>query len=167
MTDVAPTNPAEAAKTKASAKPDAAAVDARLVARITTEYMLRVLRLITEAHDGELLTAIIAQAIIAANTGHLRRPEGLPLSEPWLPADELRRPISIHALAGSLGLPFETTRRHVKKLADRGRCVRVTGGVIVPAEMLARADNTERAELNLTYVRRMLRALRDAGLTAD
>jgi predicted transcriptional regulator len=50
--------------------------------------------------------------------------------------DDERRPVSISAVAHSLGLPFETTRRHIKGLEAAGVCITSTRGVIVPAAFL-------------------------------
>jgi DNA-binding transcriptional regulator YhcF (GntR family) len=47
--------------------------------------------------------------------------------------DELRRPVSVAAVAQSLAMPFETTRRHLARLADRQLCMRVSRtGFMVP-----------------------------------
>jgi hypothetical protein len=137
---------------------------ARAVARVTTEYILRALRMITDLHGGEFLTAIICQAIIAANTAQLSEADG---GHGGLPPDESRRPISILALAGSLGLPFETTRRHVSKLIDAGVCRRVQGGVIVMSEALDKPVYLAAAETNLANVQRMVRGLKRAGLPLE
>lgn len=143
---------------------------ARSVARLSTEYVLRLLRLLTDMQDGELLTAIIGQAIIAANTSHLNEaadPERRFAGRMDLPPDELRRPISVLALSASLGLPFETTRRHVNKLMAAGVCKRVRGGVIIPAEALDNPRSVAAGEANLTYVLQFVRGLRRLGLDID
>jgi len=143
---------------------------ARLVARIASEYLLRVLKLLAETHDADLITAIVAQAIIAANTAHLdaRMGEGPRFAAmAHAPPDEVRRPISVLALSHSLGMPFETTRRHVNKLVAAGRCVRLKGGVIVPTSALEHPVTVEATRTHLTYVRRLLRALKAAGVAAD
>jgi hypothetical protein len=138
---------------------------ARAVARATSDYLLRALRQLTDLHQGELITAIVCQAIIAANTAHLNHPGCAALAK--LPPDEMRRPISILSLAGSLGLPFETTRRHVARLTDAGVCRRVRGGVIVPAAVLDNPAAAAAAETNLANVQRLVRGLRRAGLPLD
>ena len=136
------------------------------MARLSTNYVLRSLRLLADLHDGELMTGIVGQAIIAANTAHLdnaadpaRRYAGRDL-----PPDEMRRPVSVLALSASLGLPFETTRRHVGKLVSAGACRRVRGGVIVPAAVLDNPKFLEAAETNLTHVLQFVRGLRRLGL---
>jgi hypothetical protein len=141
----------------------------RAVGRLSTEYVLRALQLIAEIEGGDLVRAIIGQAIIAANTAHLERDRSGPAYAGRLdvPPDSARRPISVLALSQSLGLPFETTRRHVNKLIASGRCRRVTGGVIVPAEVLASMTATEAGEKNLEYVYHFLRGLRRVGVQME
>ena len=139
---------------------------ARVAARLSSDYVLRSLLLLAGRYDGELMTGVVSLAIIAANTAHLEQAAGTPqypdLGE--IPPDDLRKPISVLALAGSLGLPFETTRRHVNRLRKAGRCVRVKGGVIVPAESLRNFDNDAALVANLTNLRRLFRSLAKAGL---
>lgn len=47
--------------------------------------------------------------------------------------DELRRPISISATAASLRLPYETVRRRVARLAERGVCEVTRDGLMIPS----------------------------------
>lgn len=136
--------------------------EARAVARISSDYLLRTVQLLKEAHDGNLLDALIFQAIAQANVGHLQGPETLRSPDP--PPDDQRRPVSILAIATGLGLPFETTRRHVNRMIDDGRCRRATGGVIVPASALASRRATTAAERNLANLKRCLRELARAGV---
>ena len=50
------------------------------------------------------------------------------------------RPIAAHSLAMSVGRPFETVRRHVNALIDRGLCRRLAAGVAVVPASLAIGD---------------------------
>lgn len=51
--------------------------------------------------------------------------------------DDARRPASINAMANSLGIPFETTRRRLKRLEAAGVCTIVPGaGVVIPESFL-------------------------------
>lgn len=85
--------------------------------------------------NGDLLTPLIFTAILDANMSMINRdPElqkiygGQDISAP----DELRRPVSINAVAQSLRLPFETVRRRVGGMVRSGRCVMDLRGVVVP-----------------------------------
>lgn len=51
--------------------------------------------------------------------------------------DNSRRPASINAMANSLGIPFETTRRRLRRLEAAGVCTIVPGaGVVIPESFL-------------------------------
>jgi len=141
----------------------------RAVARISSAYFLRCLQLIASLHDGEMLRSLIFQAIVTANTGHLDGPigsDGYRRSDDP-PPDSARRPISVLALSNSLGLPFETVRRHVNKLLASGEAERVKGGVIIPQRALESELVQNLRRDNIANVRRLLRDLRRVGFTAD
>lgn len=75
-------------------------------------------------------------AVVRANVGVLTadpQHEGRYIGLTDIPPDSLRQPVTVYAVARALRLPYETVRRHVKKLKDAGVCVAVAGGVIVPA----------------------------------
>ena len=51
--------------------------------------------------------------------------------------DASRRPASVNAIANSLGIPFETTRRRLKRLEAEGVCTILPGaGVVIPEAFL-------------------------------
>ena len=144
-----------------------AAEVARVAARLSSTYVLRTLQLLAQSYGGDLLTGIVAQAIVAANTAHLddlgrggERYAGVNESPP----DALRRPVSVLRLATSLGLPFETTRRYVNKLVQAGYCVKVSRGVIVPRAVLEQPAMARAIVTNVAYARRFVRELRRAGV---
>jgi DNA-binding Lrp family transcriptional regulator len=137
----------------------------RLVARLSGEYCLRALQLLVDTYR-DIRTGIIAQTIVASNTAHLEAPMG----EGWRyagidspPPDETRRPVSVSAVARSLGLPFETVRRHSRRLIDAGVCVRVDGGLIVPMSVLEQPASVSAMLANVRNVRKFVRDLRAAG----
>jgi len=87
----------------------------------------------------EALDALLVLAINQANIAPLTRDPGARARYGHLEApapDAERRPVSVNAVAGSLGLPFETVRRRIKRLAAMGVCVTSTDGVLVPASFL-------------------------------
>jgi DeoR/GlpR family transcriptional regulator of sugar metabolism len=53
------------------------------------------------------------------------------------PPDEMRQPVSVYALAKSLSMPYETTRRYVARLVEEGLCIKVVGGILVPGSVLS------------------------------
>ncbi|MDG2530854.1 hypothetical protein [Caulobacter endophyticus] len=85
--------------------------------------------------ERDLLDAWILTAALDANMAPVTRDPALmdaygraAESTP----DDLRRPVSVNAVAQSLRLPFETVRRRVLRLAREGHCVVGPHGVVVP-----------------------------------
>ncbi len=114
--------------------PDAA-LTRRLVTRFILEFGTTVVANATARFEGDVARGLIYFAIQLANVEHLARDEDLA----WrysaeVAPDNVRRPISVHALAQVLKFSPETTRRHVKALEAVGACERVAAlGVIVPS----------------------------------
>jgi DNA-binding Lrp family transcriptional regulator len=138
---------------------------ARIVSMLSSEYVLRALQLLADTY-GDIRAGIVAQTIVTANTAHLDAPKG----EGWryagvneTPPDEVRRPISVARLAESLGLPYETMRGQARRLIDRGVCVRVRGGLIVPRAVLEQPAAARSALANVGYVRKFMRDLHAVG----
>lgn len=139
----------------------------RLALRISTEYMLRSIDLMTRVVGGDLVKGLIFVAVVQANTQHIVQDETL--SQTWSEAedkvpDENRRPVSVHALSVSLGIPYETTRRYVNKLLTDGYCIRVRRGLVVPSEVLAREDMVTALRRNYANLQRLVSTLRRAGV---
>jgi DNA-binding Lrp family transcriptional regulator len=140
---------------------------ARNVARITFQYVLRALRLLTQSY-GDIRLAIVAQTIVTANTAHLdtRLHKGLRyagIDDP--PPNEERYPISIVRLAESLRAPYETTRAQVQRLVDAGVCMRVDGGLIVPQAVFEEPAAVSAALENMAYLRKFVRDLQRFAAT--
>lgn len=134
----------------------------RVAARLAADYFFRALSLISGLHNGDIMAAIIWQAIVAANTAHLDSAEytGAAASPP----DDLRRPVSVLSLSQSLGMPFETTRRYVNRMIEAGQCERIRGGIVVAARMLD-DERFQAARIeNLSYLRRLGREMLRAGI---
>ncbi len=123
------------------------------VARASLDYIRDIVR-ITRG-DRHFLDALIFTVALDANMTPVTRDRsllaaygGAEVSTP----DELRRPVSINAVATSLRLPLETVRRRFLNMARDGLCVIGPQGVIIPraavtsavylAEQRARFDRT-------------------------
>lgn len=112
-------------------------LEARLVGWLSVGFVLDIADL--GRMNAPLLDALLVAAVIEANVGRLNGQPALQAAYASLdqpPPDELRRPVSVNALAGSLGIPFETVRRHVNKLIKQGFIATAPGGVYVPTSML-------------------------------
>ena len=87
-----------------------------------------------------LLVATIIQANVDAATSGLDEQVAFgPIDRP--PPDQARRRVSISRIADSLDLRFETVRRRVNRLKDRGVIVSDAAGVIVPESYFHTPDN--------------------------
>lgn len=117
--------------------------------------------------DREFVDALILLAIVQANVAPLLRDRDLQRAyasydEP--PPDELRRPVSVNAIAQSLRLPYETVRRRIARLARAGACEIGDHGVIVPTRELATPGHLMAMTAVWDQIRRLYEALRELGL---
>lgn len=142
-----------------------AADGARAASRLGATYILRSIGVLSKLTDGNVVRALVWLTIIEGNVAHLIGEEGEPYRElDEVPPDDLRRPVSVLAVAHTLGMPYETTRRHVEALIGEGRCLRVKGGVVTPTAVIDADWNREAVTANLANLRRLVRGLRAAGV---
>ena len=146
---------------------DSPKVRDRLALRLSTEYMLRSIDLMTKVVGGDLVKGLIFIAVVQANTQHILSDENM--MQTYSEAgdavpDEVRRPVSVHALSVSLGIPYETTRRYVNKLLVEGYCLRVRRGLVVPADVLNRAEMISALKRNFANLQRLVGGLRRGGV---
>ncbi|THD79364.1 MAG: ArsR family transcriptional regulator [Phenylobacterium sp.] len=88
---------------------------------------------------GDIIDPLILSAIVEANIALINQDPELQRRYASLdqsPPDELRRPVSVSAVAASLRLPYETVRRRVARLAENGACTLTPRGVMVPSAIL-------------------------------
>lgn len=150
--------------------PDDASDDRRLAMRLSVGYFLRFIEVLQEVSGRNLIQSILLLAVLGANVGALdsdpaasRQFAGLAA----VPPDELRRPISIYAIAQSLGLPYETVRRQIHKMIDRGIFRRVGDGIIVPSEVIQSPQMMRSVERNYQNLKTLMRGLNRAGIDFD
>lgn len=113
------------------------------------------------------LDALLVLAINQANIAPLTRDPEARARYGQLDApasDAERRPVPINAIAGSLGLPFETARRRVGRLRKAGVCVASRGGVVVPAAFLVSPAYVQSVLAAHERLRRFHLDLRSLGL---
>jgi DNA-binding Lrp family transcriptional regulator len=149
----------------ANASAEDAAV-ARVIARLSSEYVLRILQLTIEAF-GDIRAGLVGQAIATANTAHFDASNDwgrLSVGADFTSPSGARRPITVSRIADSLGFPFETTRRIVQRLIDDGVCMRVQGGVILSIATVQGPGIISAVGANVGYVRRFIRDLQAIGL---
>jgi len=146
---------------------DAPKVRDRLAIRLSTEYILRSIDLMTKVVGGDLVKGLIFLAIVQANTQHMLTDEHLAQAyseADEMPPDDNRRPVSVHALSVSLGIPYETTRRYVNKLLADGYCQRVRRGLVVPGDVLSRPEMVAALKRNFANLQRLTSGLRRSGV---
>jgi hypothetical protein len=115
----------------------------RAVSLVCCEATLESIKATAAAFDHDYGLAVIYTALFQANLGWLLHDHDEPgdgratsLDRRLLTDDSLR-PVSVHALAGSLSLPYETTRRAVGRLVEQGFARRVShSGVALALDRL-------------------------------
>jgi DNA-binding Lrp family transcriptional regulator len=159
-------SPIHLAEAEASAASDFAI--ARVVTRLSGEYVLRAFQLTIDAF-GDVRAGLLLQAINNANiAGMIHKADGRRVAGPaGIYPDEARRPVSIARLADSAGVPFESARRIVRRLIADGACEQVEGGLIVPSRTLERPPIACISLTTLGYVRRFVRDLEAVGLVEE
>jgi predicted transcriptional regulator len=139
----------------------------RRMARSTNSFYLRTAEVLADAADGDLVRGIVFLGVIQANIQTLNSDLDLSLQYGGvenIPPDDIRRPISVYALAQSLDLPYETTRRYVQKMIEDGRCVREPAGIVAPATVLAQPPIRAAVERNYANLSNFTRTLLKDGL---
>lgn len=140
----------------------------RVAARLANAFALDLVKLGGLGRD--VVDALLIAAISQANVALITRSPELQRRYATLdavPPDELRRPVSVNAIAASLHIPFETARRRIAALAKVG-IVRVTPkGVIVPQGPLNSPFYRMVMETHYELVRELYRRLRAIGLLED
>jgi hypothetical protein len=84
-----------------------------------------------------------------------------------IPPDHVRVPVSVYRVAQELGLPYETTRRHVAGLKTAGLCLSADGGLIVPRSAFQSAVVLRAVERNFGLTTHMLLELGSVGVTSS
>ena len=108
------------------------------VTRIAAGFLLDQVRRARGPLD--LTDALILLAVTQANVDPICRDPALQLAYACYdspPPEHLRRPISVNAVAASLGVPFETARRRLSRLAVLGACRSTPAGFVVPTTFVS------------------------------
>lgn len=140
----------------------------RMISRLTTGFVLDVVSY--TRGNGHILDTLLLSAIIQANIADVDRDTDLQarlLKDDAPPTDEMRRPVSMNALANSLELPFETVRRRITKLIQDGYVAQADGGVIVPTSVLTQPEYYDGAFRGYERLRVFYYQLRDYGLLEE
>jgi DNA-binding transcriptional ArsR family regulator len=141
----------------------------RQLCRLGGQFVLDRGLAIADVLDRNFITALLFIDIVRFNTAGIMnsRPTALQhLTFDQAPPDSLRIPVSVYALARDLNLPYETARRHVRKLKDAGLCVAIDEGLIIPSAVLSSAEARDMALRNLKLVRHLIDEAARFGVVA-
>lgn len=141
---------------------------ARVAGRLAIAFVLDFVEI--GRGDRALIDGLILVAVVQANVAPLAREPGLQRAfgayDAPLP-DELRRPVSVSAVANSLRLPYETVRRRIGQLAEEGLCLVTPAGVVVPQRVVSSPEHMVRAFAGYERLRVFYYRLRDLDLLPE
>jgi hypothetical protein len=140
----------------------------RAAARLAIGFALDLVKL--GGFGRDVVDGLLLAAISQANITQINRNPELQLQYATLdqpPPDELRRPVSVSAIAHSLRLPFETTRRRIGALVELSVVRQAPRGVVIPTGPLNSPFYRMIAEANYALVRNLYFRLRAIGLFED
>lgn len=136
---------------------------ARLAGRLSIAFVLDVIEL--GRGDRALIDGLLLIGIVQANVGLVTREPDLQQTYAAYdapPPDELRRGVSVSALANTLSLPYETVRRRVSGLERKGLCVVSEKGVTVPTAVLLSPEHMAATFAVFERLRQLYYRLKDA-----
>ena len=140
--------------------------NARALLRASMDLVMRGVGQIGRLHGDDFLSGMIYTAIWTANVRHITcSSDNLKYGgmHQVLP-DEARRPVTVNAVAASLRIPYETTRRYVSNLVRSGAVIRIEGkGVVVPSVHFATPVIYEAARESYDSIVRTVSDLHRAG----
>lgn len=140
----------------------------RVAARLANGFALDLAKL--GGFGRDVVDGLLLVAISQANVALITRDPELQRAYATLdqvPPDELRRPVSINAIANSLRVPFETTRRRITSLINAGILLSTPKGVILPQAPLTSAYYRMGAQGSYNLVKTLYFRLNAIGLLQD
>lgn len=112
---------------------DAPLIKIRMAGRLSNSFLLDLVKLGgfgRDVIDGVLLTAISQANVLPITRDSTLQRRYATLDQP--PPDDMRRPVSISAVANSLRIPIETARRRISAMAKLEIVTTSSRGVIIP-----------------------------------
>lgn len=141
----------------------------RQLARLASHHFLNTTGLIAQVVNADLVTALTFLTISRANVRELTDDRELAQEFSALeavPPDDLRHGVSVYAVARDLGVPYETVRRHVRKLRDAGVVDSGPEGLTIPQRVYASPNQIQAVEENWTLARTFVADAVRMGLAA-
>lgn len=115
--------------------------------RISSEFFLRGIDLLTQVQDDKLISGLV---FMAAWQDHMAHPGN--------------RALAVRELARRVNLPYETVRRHAAELVRGGHCVATREGISVEPSVLKSKAHNEMIRRVYLNAERMLVDLTRAGM---
>lgn len=142
----------------------------RQVLRLTINMFLEAVAVLMARVNLDLIHTLLFLTVVQANVRHLMDDPEVAASYSGLqaiPPDRVRRPVSVYAVAREMGLPYETARRHVRKMTEVGLLARdADGGVWTPAALHARPESIAGTEITWNQIKTLLEQFAQIGVTA-
>jgi DNA-binding Lrp family transcriptional regulator len=123
--------------------------------------LLAAMKVLRRSFDGDLMNALVFTAIWAANVKHITN--RAPAANRGILPDSDRLPVSMLAISDSMGVPYETVRRHARKLVKHGNCIRLGRRGLIAPESAFRQMTIE-ANAVRQLILEFLAELRGAGV---
>ena len=142
--------------------------DEWLAARIGAQFFLHTATAVSDAFGSDVLHGLILLTIIRHNLSQmpgLSIEDDLDRGRNSLRVVGPRRSATAYGVAKALGLNYETTRRHIRRLVEDGYCVRCPDGVVASGEILERPEVARALNRMIAGMRRLTTQLRAADLT--
>jgi predicted transcriptional regulator len=135
----------------------------RMISRAANGHTLAVLEDLRRLFDGELIAGLLFCAILNANARRAGGGGAEDLQSRW----ENARPITALALSDMVGIPRETTRRHIKKLEEMGFCTFGTRGVTISEDVLGKPSVVAAFDRICASTRALIQRMARSGVLAD
>lgn len=125
----------------------------------SVDFLINSMKALSAPFEGDVTTALVFHAMSRASVAHMNmRPGVNKAAVDGIFPDDLRRSVSILSTANFLGLPYETTRRHVGKLVELGMVERRgSREFFVSSAVLARPDFDPVATQTVNLARILMR----------
>lgn len=126
------------------------------------DFILNSLTIYLDLFDGDATTMVVFFTMARTSVDHLNR-RNVPRQEAanGVFPDALRRPVAVLSIAHYLGMPYETTRRHVMKLVAQGYCQRQgSREFLITAETLQRTEFSDLARQSFDLTKAYVKTIR-------
>lgn len=138
-----------------------------LAGQLSIDFVLEAVLNLARVHDYDFTQTLIFGAIWRAN---INDQLGNPMDSggrPWPLADDKRRRVSILEISGTLRMPYETARRQVNRLIERGFCMRDDAGLYIPLSVLVRPELIDTLMANYDLLLQLVSDGVQGGLTRE